>query len=226
MSFYVDTALQSEAKKAKELGWVRGVTTNPLLIARSGRSAEDVLNSMLDLGFQQIFYQLTSATLDAMQEEAAKAKEIVGQRLVLKIAPTNLGFSALPVLCSVAPCCLTALYSVAQVRIAAELGASYTAIYVNRASRLLAEAANTYCCGADGEVLDRGVRVAGHAVKALLGTSTSVLAASLKSVEEVEAVLAVGVRDATLSYDVLKQLPSHELSRQAVEEFEQEGVGL
>ncbi len=210
MSFFVDTGDVQEAKQAAELGWVKGLTTNPLLLARSPRPPEETLRSLARLGFSSIFYQLTSDTLEGMQQEAAKAEQIVGRGLVLKIAPTELGFRALPVLSAAFPCCVTALYSLSQLQIASDLGASYGAIYVNRATRLMGD----------------GVRLVEKAVRLLDGCGMQVLAASIKSIDEVEAVLAAGARHLTFGYELLKTLPNHELSKQAVEEFDKEGVGL
>ena len=49
MSIFVDTADVEEAKAAREFGWVRGITTNPILLAKSCNSAVDILQQLAGL---------------------------------------------------------------------------------------------------------------------------------------------------------------------------------
>ena len=58
MSIFVDTANIDQAKAAKEFGWVRGITTNPILLAKSEDSAADTLLQLAELNTGLLFYQL------------------------------------------------------------------------------------------------------------------------------------------------------------------------
>ena len=92
MAIYLDLAKLDEARMAKDLGWVYGVTTNPTLMAKAGVAPEDVLKGLADLEFHQVYYQLVSQNLDDMLAEAHEAAEIIKHGLILKIAPTENGF--------------------------------------------------------------------------------------------------------------------------------------
>ena len=48
MSIFIDTADIEQAKAAKELGWIHGITTNPILLAKSGSSAADTLQQLAE----------------------------------------------------------------------------------------------------------------------------------------------------------------------------------
>ena len=138
MSIFVDTADIEQAKAAKEFGWVRGITTNPILLAKCN-SAADTLQQLAGLNMGLLFYQLVSSSKEDMLKEANLAKEIAGDQLVLKIPPSEQGFKIIPHLPPEIPCCITALYSVAQAIVARESGVRYIAVYVNRATKLLGD---------------------------------------------------------------------------------------
>ena len=84
---YLDTANIDQIKKYIDYDWVKGVTTNPTLIAREGKSREEVLQSILEvLGERELFIQ---AAGDTKEEICADAKKILKQgdkRIKLKIS--------------------------------------------------------------------------------------------------------------------------------------------
>ena len=92
MAIYLDSAILKEAEAARSLGWVRGVTTNPVLLAKAGGEARTALESLARLEMKELFYQLVSPTLDGMQKEMEQASKIIGPALVLKVPPTQIGF--------------------------------------------------------------------------------------------------------------------------------------
>lgn len=210
MSIFIDSADLDQVKQALKLGWVKGITTNPLLLAREGTEVSALLGTLGHLGFASVFYQLTSETFQDMINEADRARGILEDKLVVKLPPTDLGFKVCSQLSSRIPCCPTAIYSPAQALIAAEAGAQYVAVYVNRASRLMG----------DGIGLVRSI------AEVLNGTQTEILAASLKSPEEATDSIRAGAQHLTLPYETLMQMNKHELSQAAVEEFQTQGKGL
>lgn len=205
----MDTADIEQAKAAKELGWVRGITTNPILLAKSTNSVADTLQKLAGLNMGLLFYQLVSSCKENMLKEAHLAKEIAGDQLALKIPPTEKGFRIIPHLSGI-PCCITALYSVAQAVVAREAGARYIAVYVNRATKL----------SGDGLTLIADMAVA------LKGGRTQILAASLKSPAEAGAAILSGADHLTLPFDVLNKMAYHEHSEEAVNQFNSNGSGL
>ena len=70
MSIFVDTADIEQAKAAKEFGWVRGITTNPILLAKSCNSASDTLQQLAGLNMGLLFYQLVSSSKEDIRLEA------------------------------------------------------------------------------------------------------------------------------------------------------------
>lgn len=209
MAIYIDSAILKEVEAARSLGWVRGVTTNPVLLAKAGGEVQAVLADLACLEMGPLFYQLVSPTLEGMHKEMELAAKIVGPALVLKVPPTQTGFQFVSQ-CVEYPCCVTAVYSPAQALVACEAGASYVAVYVNRATRLLG----------DGLQLVRGV------AEILKNSGTEIIAASVKSADEACASLSAGARHLTLPYTVLASLMLHPLSEKTLAEFRAEGTGL
>ncbi|MGR3302083.1 MAG: transaldolase family protein [Candidatus Scalindua sp.] len=210
MSIFVDTADIEQAKAAKEFGWVLGITTNPILLAQSCNSAADTLQQLAGLNMGLLFYQLVATSKEDMLKEAHLAKEIAGDQLVLKIPPSEQGFQIIPHLPPEIPCCITALYSVAQAIVARESGVRYIAVYVNRATKLLGD----------------GVSLITDMAGVLKGGQTQILAASLKSPLEASAAILSGADHLTLPFDVLNKLTYHENSEEAVNQFNSNGSGL
>jgi len=209
MTIYIDSAILQEVQAAKSLGWVHGVTTNPLLMAKTGGDTRTVLTALARLEIGPLFYQLVSPTLDGMFNEMELAAKIVGPALVLKVPPTRIGFQFVSQ-CTDQPCCLTAIYSPAQALIACEAKASYVAVYVNRATRLMGD----------------GVQLVRDVAEILKHSYTEIIAASVKSPEEACASLAAGAHHLTLPYEVLTGLITHPLSEQTVAEFQANGIGI
>jgi transaldolase len=209
MAIYIDSAIVKEIQTARSMGWVRGVTTNPVLLARDGKKADQALAEIARLDMRPLFYQLVSPTLEGMREEMEYAAEIVGAGLVLKIPPTLAGFQFTRQ-CAEHPCCVTAVYSPAQALVASEANARFVAVYVNRATRLLGD----------------GIKLIRDVAEILKHSGTEIIAASLKSSEEACEALCAGARHLTLPYDVLASLSTHPLSEQTIAEFQAWGVGI
>jgi transaldolase len=210
MKLFLDSALLEEARACAEWGWVTGVTTNPALLAQSGTSTKTLLKKIRNLIKGPVFYQLTGKTIIAMKKEAEKAHDILGKQLVLKIPATELGFMATALLSKKYICAVTSIFTPAQGLVAHAAGARFALYYHNRAKRLLEN---------DKNLADKLVRV-------LNRTDTRVIAASLKSPEEVVEARSAGVNIMSANFKVLEQMMSHDLSLKAVEEFDQNGSGL
>lgn len=207
---YLDSAIIEEAKTAVAWGWIKGITTNPTLLAKSQLSPEASLKQLSAISPGELYYQLCADNFDGMVAEAWQAAAIIGEKLVLKIPATALGFQVTAHLSSEITCSVTAIYSGAQAAIAAEAGAKYAIAYVNRATRLLG----------DGLALIREMS------DLLQGSNTEILAASLKSPQEAAATLQAGAHHLTVPLSILQEMTTHELSEQTVEEFKTRGIGI
>ena len=207
---YLDSAIIEEAKTAVNLGWIKGITTNPTLLKKSPLSPEATLTQLTTISPGELYYQLCATDFEGMVAEAKQAKAIIGNKIVLKIPATDLGFRVTAHLSSEIACSVTAIYSPAQAAIAKEAGAKYAIAYVNRATRLLGD----------------GLALVRQMANILHGSSTEILAASIKSPQEAADTLQAGAHHLTLPLSVLQQMATHELSSKTVDEFRANGIGI
>ncbi|MBW4575800.1 MAG: transaldolase [Aphanothece sp. CMT-3BRIN-NPC111] len=210
MSIYLDSAIVAEAQVARELGWVKGITTNPTLLSKSDLSVQTTLEKLAELTTGPVFYQLVASDLDEMLAEGRAAFEILGSQTVLKIPASLVGFQVVACLSPEIPCAVTAIYSAAQAAVSREAGAKYAIAYVNRATRLLGD----------------GVALVRNMASVLAGSTTEILAASIKSPEEAVASLQAGAHHLTLPLEMLQAMTTHELSLQTMNEFAKTGKGI
>ncbi|MDJ0729145.1 MAG: transaldolase family protein [Crocosphaera sp.] len=207
---YLDSAIISDAKIAIKYGWVKGITTNPTLLAKSDLSPEESLQKLANLSPGELYYQLTATKAETMIAEGKKAYQLIGEKTVLKIPATTIGFHVTATLSPHIPCAVTAIYSSAQAAIAKEAGAKYAIAYVNRATRLLGD----------------GLALVKEMAKVLEGSDTEILAASLKSPQEAAEALQAGAHHLTVPLDILTAMTTHELSEKTVIEFNEKGQGI
>lgn len=210
MALYIDSSNYSEIEQALETGWVYGITTNPILLKQNADAPEKVLEKLGKYPVAEVFYQVKSTNIDSMQQEVETATNILGEKLVVKIPPTKVGFQFAAQIAQQRPICITAVFSPAQAIIAKELGATYLAVYVNRATRLLGD----------------GVELAGQIAALLANSKTKLLAASIKSSQEFINIAHTGIQDFTLPYTVLSALSEHPASLAAVQDFDRMGSYL
>ena len=207
---YLDSAIIEEAQTAVKLGWIKGITTNPTLLKKSPLSPEETLSQLTAISPGELYYQLCATDFDNMVTEAKKAAALIGDKIVLKIPATDLGFRVTAHLSSEITCSVTAIYSPAQAAIAKETGAKYAIAYVNRATRLLGD----------------GLALVREMANILQGSETEILAASIKSPQEAAATLQAGAHHLTIPLNILQQMTTHELSSQTVEQFRENGIGI
>jgi transaldolase len=206
MTLYLDSAEVEDARRASGLGFVRGVTTNPALMARTGRDPRSVLRDLCDLIDGTVFYQPTATGLEAREDEVRAIADAFPGRVGLKIPCTleNLALASRLVEAGFV-IGVTAVFSAAQVHLACHAGVRYVLPYVNRSTRLQG----------DGLALVEEMR----AVIDANGSSVEIIAASVKSpAEAVDTVLA-GAHHLTLPLSVIEAMARHELSDQAIAQF-------
>ncbi len=207
---YLDSAIISEAQTAVKLGWIKGITTNPTLLAKSELSPEVTLEKLAAISPGELYYQIMADNLSAMLAEGRRAFEIIGERTVLKIPATYIGFQAVTILSQEINCSVTAIYSAAQAVAAKEAGAKYAIAYVNRATRLLGD----------------GLALVTDMAAILKDSKTEILAASLKSPAEAAAAIKAGAHHLTIPLNIIEAMTTHELSQQTVAEFNSNGKGI
>jgi len=210
VSLFLDSAIAAEAEAAKKLGWVKGITTNPTLLAKSQLPVETILKQLTQLTTGPVFYQLMASEFEEMVAEARAAFDLIGKQTVLKIPASLVGFQVVAELAPEIPCAVTAIYSAAQAAVSQEAGAKYAIAYVNRATRLLGD----------------GVALVREMASVVQGSNTEIMAASIKSPQEAIASLQAGAHHLTLPLAMLQAMTNHELSAQTIDEFAENGRGL
>lgn len=134
MEFYLDTADVAAVRRLANVLPIKGVTTNPSIVARDKRDIYSVLQELQEaIGTEgQLFAQVLGRDADKMVEEAHKLREAIPS-LVVKVPVTHAGLSAIKQLRTLnIPTLGTAVYGAGQGFYAALAGASYIAPYVNR----------------------------------------------------------------------------------------------
>lgn len=206
MELYLDTADRSAAVPLLATGVFRGITTNPVILQRAGLGSGDttaVHDWAVASGAQVVFLQTWGS--DA-QEMAGRGRQLAGlsERVVVKLPATLAGTTACSQLAAEGvPTLLTAAHTTAHAVLAGAAGARWVAPYVSKID--------------DDEGAAVDVVVAMH--RALAGTGTDVLAASLRSLEAVGALAAAGVPAATLGTALAEQLFTHQQTLDADRRF-------
>ena len=206
--FYLDTTdLQQLARFNKSIP-LKGITTNPSILAKSGVGLKDTLiNCSKILGPETRFHvQTVSKTTQEIINEAEQLNALPYD-IVVKVPTTEIGLAAIKELKHKRITVLaTAIYSVQQGFLAALCGADYLAPYVNRIDAMGVSGINV--------VDDIQLLLKQH------GLASKLLPASFKNTQQVMDVLKLGVDAITLPVDIADQLISHPAVPPAVKQFE------
>lgn len=204
---YVDSADTERVSRLLAAGVVHGVTTNPTILERGGRTAAEtpsLYSQWAEEGAREIFFQTWGSSRAELLRNAETIRGL-GDRVAVKVPATAEGFAAASALVSDgATVLVTAVYSVAQALAAASIGAAYIAPYLGR----LRDA------GVDGDALIPEMQAV------CAGSATNVLAASLRSVDDIVSLRLAGVPYFTAAPDVLDQVLQHPVSDSSAVEFD------
>lgn len=204
---YVDSADCEQVSRLLSAGVVHGVTTNPTILERGGRTAAempDLYARWVAEGAREIFFQTWGADRGELLRNAERIRAL-GDRIAVKVPATTEGFAAASALVQDgASVLVTAVYSIGQAIAAASIGARYIAPYLGRLRD----------SGMDGEALIAAMQAA------CAGSGTDVLAASLRSAADIVSLRAVGVPCFTAAPDVLDELLQHDVSDRSAAEFD------
>jgi transaldolase len=210
MKIFLDTADMSEIAKAARTGLIDGVTTNPTLILRSGRSLSDVAQDLITYypQFESISTEVVADTADEMIEQA---KEFIplGEAITIKLPCNVEGLIACKALYHLGvKTNVTLVFSVAQALLAAKAGATYVSPFVGRCND------NSF----SGVELVRAISIAYRTQ----GMETKILAASLRDVHHVSRCYAYGADVTTLPPKVFWGMYDHILTRDGLDRFQKD----
>jgi transaldolase len=205
MQFFIDSADLDQLKQAQATGLVDGVTTNPSLIAKSGRKIVEVIAEICALIPGPISAEATATDYDGMLAEGRHLAKIASN-VVVKLPLTWEGLKATRTLTDEGtPVNVTLCFSAVQALLAAKAGATYISPFIGRLDDH----------GADGMLLIHDIR----AIYDQYGFDTKILAASLRSPEHVRASALAGADCATLPPAIFHALVKHPLTDKGLEAF-------
>ena len=205
MKIFMDTANVEEIKQYVDWGVVYGVTTNPSLIAKSGRTQAEVIPEIAALVSGPVSAEVISTECAGMVEEARKLAKIAGN-VVIKIPCIPEGLKAVKILIAEGiKTNVTLVFSMSQALLAARAGATYVSPFIGRLD----------------DINQDGVKLVDNIVKAfkLYGIETEVIAASIRNIEHVEKVMLTGCQIATIPTKVLAQMINHPLTDKGLAQF-------
>ncbi len=208
MKLIIDDAHIDQIKKIYEFYPVDGVTTNPSILAKSGRQPYDVLKEIRDFigPDAELHVQVIARQAEGMVEDAHRICQELGKNTFVKIPSVQEGFKAIKLLKSEGiRTTATAIYTPMQAFLAAKAGASYAAPYINRIDNM------GY----------NGIQVAKHIHDIFRNNNlpTQVLAASFKNSQQLLELAEYGVGASTASPDVILNLVKNDAITSAVEAF-------
>ena len=209
MKFFVDTADVDEIRKANDMGVICGVTTNPSLIAKSGRKFEDVIKEITSIVDGPISGEIKATTTDA-EGMIKEGREIaaIHPNMVVKIPMTVEGLKAVKVLSSEGiKTNVTLIFSANQALLAARAGATYVSPFLGRIDDI------------SGYGIDL-VRQIADIFDVAKDIHTEIIAASIRNPIHVTDCALAGADIATVPYKVIVQMTKHPLTDAGIEKFQ------
>lgn len=205
MKFFIDTADINEIREANSLGMVDGVTTNPSLIAKTGRKFHDVIQDICKEVNGPISLEVIGLDSSTMVREARDLAKI-NENVVVKIPITPEGLKATKQLASEdIHVNMTLIFSSSQALLAAKAGARYVSPFVGRLD----------------DISHVGMDIVSDIMDIYDNYSfgTEVIVASIRNPLHVVEAALIGAHIATIPFSVIKQLAKHPLTDLGIEKF-------
>jgi transaldolase len=206
MKFFVDTAEVSEIRSLAEAGLVDGVTTNPSLIAKSGRKMAEVIAEICGLTPGPVSAEVTATEYDDMLAEGRYLREIA-PNVCVKVPLTEAGLRTCRALSGEGTLVnVTLCFSPAQALLAAKAGATFISPFVGRLD----------------DIAYDGMQLIADILKIYRNyphIKTEVLVASIRHPIHLVEAAKLGAEVATLPPAVIRQLLKHPLTDSGLAAF-------
>lgn len=205
MKFFIDTADLEEIKNANLRGWVDGVTTNPSLIAKTGRPFHDTIKEICKLISGPVSAEVISLAHEEMFKEGLELAKLASN-VVVKIPMTEDGMITVKKLTAEGiKTNVTLVFSPLQALLAAKAGASMVSPFVGRLDDI----------GTDGmQMVSEVIQIYQN-----YDFKTEVLVASVRSPMHIQVASAMGADIATIPYKVMQQMTQHPLTDKGIKLF-------
>jgi len=205
MKFFIDTADVTEIREAHALGLVDGVTTNPSLIAKSGRKFTDVIKEIVSIVDGPISAEVISLDAPGMIKEGKELAQI-HENIVVKLPMTPEGLKATKALTELnIKTNVTLIFTPMQALLAAKAGATYVSPFVGRLDDI----------SQDGMGIIEEIRT----IFDNYGYTSEIIVASIRNPIHVLDSALIGADVATIPYSVMIQLAKHPLTDAGIKKF-------
>lgn len=205
MKFFIDTAEVGEIRAAHALGLVDGVTTNPSLIAKSGRDFKDVIREIASFVDGPISAEVIALDAEGMVREGRELAAI-HENIIIKVPMTEEGLKATRIFSAEGiRTNVTLVFSALQALLAAKAGASYVSPFVGRLDDV----------GHDGMEGIEQIRT----IFDNYGYATEIIVASVRSPMHVLNAGLLGADICTIPPSVISQLAKHPLTDVGIAKF-------
>jgi transaldolase len=205
MKFFVDTADVKEIRELADVGLLDGVTTNPSLVAKSGRPFKDVIAEICAIVQGPVSAEVTALDTDGMIREGKELRKIA-KNVAVKVPMTWDGLKACKALAAEGTMVnVTLCFSANQALLAAKANATFISPFLGRLDDI----------HLDGTELIAEIRQ----IYDNYDFATEILAASIRTPLHVKQVALIGADIATVPPAVLKALVKHPLTDKGIESF-------
>jgi len=205
MKFFIDTADVKEIRAAHDLGLVDGVTTNPSLIAKSGRKFKEVIKEIVSIVDGPISAEVVALDAPGMLKEAKELVKI-HKNIVIKVPMTPEGLKATKALSEKGvKVNVTLIFTPMQALLAAKAGAAYVSPFVGRLDDI----------SQDGMGIIEEIRT----IFDNYGYMAEIIVASVRNPVHVLNSALIGADIATIPYSVIMQLAKHPLTDAGIKKF-------
>ena len=213
MKFFVDTADTNEIRELAATGLIDGVTTNPSLVAKTGRDFFEVLAEICDLVDGPVSAEVTATEVDGMLAEAEKLIAVAAN-VAVKVPLTWDGLKACRALTQGGTKVnVTLCFSPAQAILAAKAGAAFVSPFIGRLDDI----------GHDGMALIADIHQIYRNYNGHDGSNgqfkTEILVASIRHPMHVVEAAKIGAEICTVPPDVLRKLVNHTLTDKGLAAF-------
>lgn len=210
MKLFIDTADLNEIKEIAAWGILDGVTTNPTLLAKCGRSLQEVIDEIFDLVDGPISLEVLSEKAEGMVTEAKQIVSKIPQKyrknVAIKIPMTPEGLKAVKALCKEGiKTNVTLIFSANQALLAAKAGATFVSPFIGRLDD-------------NGQ---EGMRVIEEIMEIFCNydVATEVIVASVRHPIHVIEAARLGADIATVPPEVLRKMVKHPLTDAGIKSF-------
>jgi len=205
MKIFIDTADVDEIREAASMGIIDGVTTNPSLMAKTGRPAEEVIREICEIVDGPISAEAVSLDFEGMMKEA-RYWAAVHPNVTVKIPMTVEGLKATKACTAEGiKTNVTLVFSASQGLLAAKAGATFVSPFVGRIDDISGE-------GMD--LIEQLVVMYDN-----YGYQSQIIVASVRNPTHFVKSAMMGAHVATVPLGVIKQLTKHPLTDIGIERF-------